>query len=116
MQLQIQGNDRALAQAMRSYIERRLRLTLGRYTGELAQVTIRVADPAPRGRPGGGCRVRAELVPSGRLVEHEVDDPCLFSAVDAAVERMGRSVRRAVEGGQNPGRDRPNGVSRQPHP
>jgi ribosomal subunit interface protein len=100
MRLQIQGNDQALAQAMRSYIERRLRLTLGRYVGELAQVTVRVADAAARGRPGGGCRVRAELVPSGRLVEHEVDDPCLFLAVDAAVERTGRSVRRAVDQGE----------------
>ncbi len=100
MRLQIQGDDRALARAMRSYIERRLRLALGRYVGELGQVTVRVADAALHRRPGGGCRVRAELVPSRRLVEHEVDDPCLFSAVDAAVERTGRSVRRAVARGE----------------
>ncbi len=97
MRLQVQGNDHALAQAMRSYIERRLRLTLGRYVGRLAHVTVRVADAAEADtRAGCGCRISAELVPSGCLLRHEVSDPCLFTAVDTAVERMGRSVRREV--------------------
>ena len=94
MRVQVQGNVEALAQAMRSYIERRLRLTLGRYVGRLAQVTIRIRDA---GKTGGGCYISAEIAPPGRHLQHEVDDPCLFSAVDAAVERMGRSVRREVE-------------------
>jgi len=97
MQVQIQGNDQALAQAMRSYIERRLRLTLGRYVGRLAHVTVRVAEAArTNGGACRGCRISAEVTSSGRLLLHEVDDPCLFSAVDTAVERMGRSVRREV--------------------
>lgn len=97
MQVQVQGNDQALAQAMRCYIERRLRLTLGRFVGGLAQVTVRVAAAGSfNGGPGHGCRINVELSPSGRLLRHEVDDPCLFSAVDTAVERMGRSVRREV--------------------
>jgi ribosomal subunit interface protein len=97
MRLQVHGNDQALAQAMRSYIERRLRLTLGRYAGRLAHVTVRVADAAGTSPSAGcGCRISAELLPSGSQLRHEVNDPCLFSAVDAAVERMGRSVRREV--------------------
>jgi ribosomal subunit interface protein len=105
MRLQVQGNEQALAQAMRSYIERRLRLTLGRYVTGLAQVTVRVADAgAPAGCPRGGCRIRVELLSSGRLLQHEVDDACLFSAVDTAVERMARAVRREV--GQSEARPR----------
>ncbi len=97
MRVQVQGNEQALAEAMRSYIERRLRLTLGRYVGELSEVMVRVAAAnGPTGATGGGCQIRAELIPFGQCLHHEVDDPCLFSAVDAAVDRMGRSVRRVI--------------------
>ncbi|MFB3819627.1 MAG: HPF/RaiA family ribosome-associated protein [Candidatus Methylomirabilales bacterium] len=98
MRIQVQASDDVLAEAMRSYIQRRLRLTLGRYVGRLLQVSVRVAAPAEHnGRLDEGCRITAELFPSGRRLQHEVVDPCLFSAVDTAVERMARSVRREVE-------------------
>jgi len=95
VRIQVQAGDGVLAEAMRSYIERRLRLTLGRYVGRLLQVRLQVTGA--RGRSDAGCRVGAEIFPSGRLLQHEVLDPCLFSAIDAAVERLARSVRREVE-------------------
>jgi ribosome-associated translation inhibitor RaiA len=95
VRIQVQASDGVLAEAMRCYIERRLRLTLGRYTGCLLRVSVRVSGAAEgNGRPGPGCRISAEVAPSGRLLQHEVVDPCLFFAIDAAVERMARSVRR----------------------
>jgi ribosome-associated translation inhibitor RaiA len=83
---------------MRTYLERRLRWTLGRYVGRVAQVTVRVleGDEANAGT-GSGCRISAELLPAGRLIQHEAGDGCLFSAIDAVMERIGRSVRRQVE-------------------
>ena len=97
MRVQMQGSDRALARAMRAYLERRVRWTLGGYAGEVAQVTVRVLeDERAAGGAGGGCRVSAELAASGRLVEHEAGDGSLFTAIEAAVERMGRAVRRQV--------------------
>jgi hypothetical protein len=76
MRLRMHGNDQALAQAMRGYIERRLRLTLGRYAGRLARVTVGVADAAGAGGAAGcACRISAELVPSGCRLRHEVNDP-----------------------------------------
>jgi ribosome-associated translation inhibitor RaiA len=98
VQVHMQGSDRALARAMRTYLERRLRWTLGRYAGQVTQVTVRLLEgDEVNGGTGSGCRISAELLPAGRLIQHEAGDGCLFSAIDAVVERMGRSVRRQVE-------------------
>lgn len=98
MQVHMQGSDRALARAMRTYLERRLRWTLGRYVGRVAQVTVRVLEgDEANGGTGSGCRISAELLPAGRLIQHEAGDGCLFSAIDAVMERIGRSVRRQVQ-------------------
>jgi ribosome-associated translation inhibitor RaiA len=94
----MQGSDHALAQAMRAYLERRLRWTLGRYVGRVSRVTIRVLDEERTAAGEGiGCRISAELLPSGRLIEHEAGAGCPFSAIDAVMDRLGRSVRRQVE-------------------
>lgn len=98
VQVHMQGSDRALARAMRAYLERRLRWTLGRYVSRVAQVTLRVLEnEGAAGVTGMGCRISAELLPSGRLIEHEAGNGCPFSAIDTVMERLGRSVRRQVE-------------------
>lgn len=98
VQVRMQGSDRALACAMRAYLERRLRWTLGRYVSRVAQVTLRVLEnEGALDGTGLGCRITAELLPSGRLIEHEAGNGCLFSAIDTVLERLGRSVRRQVE-------------------
>lgn len=98
MRVHMNGSERAFARAMRSYLERRLRWTLGRYVACVAEVTVRVReDEGATNGAGMGCRISAELLPTGRLVEHEAGNSCLFLAIDVVVERIGRSIRRRVE-------------------
>ena len=97
MRLDLRATESTLSQAMRSYIERRLRLSLGRYVGQLARVTIQVREPVvPDGGKGHSCRITAELVPSG-TIRQETVNPCVFVAMDGAVERISLSVRRQLD-------------------
>lgn len=96
MRLELRASESTLAQAMRSYIERRLRLSLGRYVDRLARLTIQVRESAgPDGGTDHSCRITAELVPSG-TIRQETVNPCVFVAMDGAVERISRSVRRQL--------------------
>lgn len=96
MRLELRADESTLAQAMRSYIERRLRLSLGRYVDRLARVTVRVKEsPVPDGGTDHSCSITAELVPSG-TIRQETVNPCVFVAMDGAVERISRSVRRQL--------------------
>jgi len=96
MRLELRATESTLAQAMRSYIERRLLLYLGPYVDRLARVTIQVRESVvPDRGTDHSCRIMAELVPSG-TIRQETVHPCVFAAMDGAVERISRSVRRQL--------------------
>lgn len=96
VEIRIQSTD--LAEALRSYIERRLHFSLGRFAGRLGRVKVRITDiNGPRGGVDKWCRITAELRPSGKLIVNETVDTNLFAAIDHATEQIGRSFAREIE-------------------
>jgi ribosome-associated translation inhibitor RaiA len=101
VEVRIQGADDV--DALRSYILRRLELSLGRFAERLGRVRVRICDiNGPHGGIDKSCRISAELLPSGRVVRHETVDASLFTAIERATERIGRSFRRQLEREREP--------------
>ena len=97
MELEIRVKHTDLTEALRSYVERRLRFSLGRFGGRVGRVTVRISDlNGPRGGNDKCCHLSAEAVPAG-WVGVEATDANLYAAIDRATERLGRSFRRHLE-------------------
>ena|SRR5690348_15019474 len=93
MQLRINVNDADASDAIRSYVERRLRFALSRFGQRVGQITVRIR---PEGPSGNSCRIRAEVVPFGQVVV-EQNDSDLFMAIDRAAGKMGRQFSRELD-------------------
>ncbi len=99
LDVRIQNND--LGAAVRNYVIRRLRFTMGRFASRVGRIVIRISDVnGVRGGIDQCCRVTAEILPSGRVVVEQVDAD-LFAAIDRACERVGQAFKRKVEGVRN---------------
>jgi ribosomal subunit interface protein len=97
MKLEIRVRHTGLPEALRSYVERRLRFSPGRFGGRVGRVTARIFDlNGPRGGNDKCCRLSAGVVPTGGLVV-EATDADLYAAINRATERLGRSFRRHLE-------------------
>ncbi len=86
-------NDADLAEAFKSYVERRLRFALGRFGGRVGQITVRIGGDGPA---ESRCRISTEVLPFGRVAVEE-SDPDLFAAIDRATGRIGRLFGRELE-------------------
>jgi ribosomal subunit interface protein len=86
-------NAADLTEALRSYVNRRLRFALGRFGGRVGQVTVRIGEDGPN---ESRCRISTEVVPFGRVAVEESDHD-LFVAIDRATGRLGRLFRRELE-------------------
>jgi len=97
MTLDIRGITIDLSAAVRAHIERRLRFALGRFSGRIGRVVVRIADEnGPRGGRDKRCRIAARLGRRGTvLVEERGED--LQAMIDVAAERMGRVVARSLQ-------------------
>lgn len=93
MHFVVRINNTDLAEAFRSYVERRLRFALGRFGGRVGQVTVSVAAAD---RADHHCHISAEILPFGR-VEVEESGSDLFSAIDRAAGRIGRLFGRELK-------------------
>jgi ribosome-associated translation inhibitor RaiA len=81
--------------AFRSYLERRIRFALGRFSRSIRRVTVRVATTtAPDFEARGAITI--SLIPTGRiaLVERAGD---LHAAIDRAVEAVRRKMAWRLE-------------------
>ena len=96
MNLFVKANDVVLSPRIRTYIERRVRMVLGRFGPKIAGVSVRLSGVEG---PGGGvdklCRIETRFW--GRAVvtveEVAVDLP---QAIDRSIRRMGRGIARAA--------------------
>lgn len=93
MRMAIHINGADLAEAVRSYAERRLQFALGRFSGRVGQLTVRITG---NGRAETRCRISTEVLPFGRVAVEETD-PDLFAAIDRATGRIGRLFGRELE-------------------
>lgn len=86
-----------LEEAVRSYIQRRLQFSLGRFAGRVGRVRVRITDiNGPRGGADQLCRISAELLPWGMMLVHKAVDSDLFAAIGRATEGIGRSFSQAL--------------------
>jgi len=94
LDLRIQKVD--LPQEVNRYIERRLRLCLGRFESRIRRVSVRIFDfNGPRVGADKRCRMTVRLTPSDAIVVEEVNAD-LFAAIDRAAERAGQALARKL--------------------
>jgi ribosome-associated translation inhibitor RaiA len=87
--------------SLRTYIKRRLHFSLGRFAVKLGHIRVQVEDVAgARGTADKSCSIRAELLPTRRVLRQEAVDTNLYIAIDLATERIGRSFGRELERNQ----------------
>jgi len=85
MQIAVRINNADIEEAVRTYVERRLRFALARYGGRVGQVSVQVTIEKHGEKR---CRISVEVLPFGRLaVEEKHRD--LFAAIDRATGRVG---------------------------
>jgi ribosome-associated translation inhibitor RaiA len=84
--------------ALDTYIKRRLHFALGRFTGTLGRVNVRIEDvPGAGDVPNASCRIRVELLPIARMLRQEAVDRNLYVAIDVAIERIARTFERELD-------------------
>ena len=95
LEVRIEGTD--AADAVRRYTARRMHFALGRFAARVGRIVVRISDVnGPRGGVDQCCHIRAELLPSGRVVLQQVDAD-LFTAIDRASERVVQAFRRDIQ-------------------
>jgi len=96
MRMEIRGRQLDVSEATRQHAERRLRFALGRFSGRVGRVAVRVADVnGPRGGADKRCRIVVWLGRAGTVVVEDCDGD-LYAAIDSAADRVGRLVARAL--------------------
>jgi ribosome-associated translation inhibitor RaiA len=111
MDLRVRVLPTNLAAALRSHVERRLRLRLGRWTGQLGRVSVRIRDVSDGDSPAAtACAISVRLR-LGRTIRRESVDADLYSAIAHATERVGSSLERELAP-QHSGEDRGTGTGR----
>ncbi len=108
MKVQIrQGKDIRLDQEMCQQVERRLRFSLDRFEGRVSRAKLTLWDSnGSRGGQDKGCRIEVRMLPKGAVfIEERAAD--LFSAIDQACDRAGRTVARTIGKMRDTERDGP---------
>jgi len=96
MKIQIREHDVEVTKILRSHVERRLGLALGRFAERIGRVTVRFSESDGHQRAlDKRCQIEVGLRPTSVRVEDVDADP--FIAVDHAADRVSRSVARALE-------------------
>jgi len=97
MQIDIQTRNFELSNALRSYVERRLRFALTWAENHVRRIVVRLSDiNGPRGVDDKRCDLLVVLagLPDVVVKDTEAD---LYFAIDRAADRAGRSVMRRID-------------------
>jgi putative sigma-54 modulation protein len=96
MNLFVRSSNVALTQPIRTHIDRRVRMVLGRFGRKIARVSVRISDVnGPRGGVDKLCRIEARFWGSIPVVVEDAAGD-LRHAIDRSIHRMGRAVARAA--------------------
>jgi putative sigma-54 modulation protein len=97
MKLQLLTRGFELTPAIQEHLERRRAFALGRFGQEISGIWARVADTnGPRGGIDKLVAVRVEGRRIGTLLVSDTDFD-LYTAIDRATDRLGRTVARVLE-------------------
>ena len=94
MYVNITGKDFAPKDHICDHVERRLRFALGRAVGCVEGVSVALFNG--RGGLDTSCNIRVRMSADSDI-EIEQTDPKIYPAIDRAIERAGRAVRRAIQ-------------------
>lgn len=96
MHVEIQSQGFDLTGGLKDYTARRLAFGLGRSARHIVRVCVQLADiNGPRGGIDKRCRIRVRLEPSREVVVEDTQSD-MYTAIDRAAERAGRSVARSL--------------------
>ncbi len=88
MNLELHYGHSEFAEALQTFLERRLQFALAAYSAQLGLVTVRLDDGTEsRETRIKRCEIKAELMPSGEVIASEANAD-LYVAVDRAVRRL----------------------------
>jgi putative sigma-54 modulation protein len=96
MQLAIRSHGFPLTEALRAHVERRIRFALSHATARIRSVTVVLSDiNGPRGGRDKACRVRVAIKDNPVMVIDDTETN-LYSAIDRAADRAGRTLSRIL--------------------
>ena len=96
MRIEVRGRHLEDTDGLQGHVERRLRFALGRFTGAVGRVTVRVEDVnGPRGGVDKRCRLVVALAPRGELIIED-EDADVRTLLDRSADRAGRAVERRL--------------------
>jgi putative sigma-54 modulation protein len=93
MQVAIHNFRTDLAEAFKSYVERRLQFALNRFGQRVGRVIVRLC---PDGPAAIRCSININVQPFGRIAVEESDSD-LFAAIDRATGKIGHLLGRELE-------------------
>ncbi len=97
MCVEIRARNGELNRTLKEQVERRLRLSLGRFSDRIRQVRVLLTDlNGPRGGIDQHCRIEVSLVPSGTVMA-EATDAGVILAIGRAAKRIVRQMRDKLE-------------------
>lgn len=93
MQIAVHNYRTDLAEALRFYVERRLRFSLDRFRGLVGRVIVRTCPDGPKEIR---CFISIEVDTLGRIAVEETDTD-LFAVIDRATGKISRLLGRELE-------------------
>ncbi len=97
MNLELHFRNSDFAEALQTYLERRLQFALSSFGEQIGLVTVRLANANDRrGKPLRRCQITADLVPFGNVVATEANTD-LYVAVDRAVRKIAHLLRKECD-------------------
>ncbi len=97
MNLELHFRNSNFAEALQTYLERRLQFALSPFASRIGLVTVRLADAGDRrGKAVRRCQITAELAPFGKVVATESNTD-LYVAVDRAVRKIAQLLRKQCD-------------------
>lgn len=96
MQIDIQARDFDLTPALRSHIKRRLNFALSSRYDQIQRIQVRLSDiNGPRGGDDKCCKIHIVLP---KLIDVVIEDTeeDMYTAINRAAERAGRTVNRRL--------------------
>ena len=96
MYIHIQTRGFSLTEALRGYAKRRLKSSLAASDQHILSTQVRLSDiNGPRGGIDKCCQLQVELAGSPSIIVRETSAD-MYSAIDRAAQRLGRSVSRRL--------------------
>lgn len=94
MEIEVRSSGVDLMEALRAYLQRRMRFRFDRHPDSIRKITVRLEEQKTARSEGKQlCRISAELIPSGKIFVSESSRD-LYQAIGGGIERLGSALHR----------------------